>query len=253
MPSPVTPCSTCPSAHAPRWCKTARAGRLVLATRHAVRLASNLLVGLLTVGAMTPAGAEKADRTKPFLIESDIAAKVDLRRQLLVYTGNVVVVQGTMQLRADRIEMGKTPDDNRTASAHGTAAKPATWRQKRDGVDETVEGSADRIEFDAKSDTLTLTGRAVVRRLRGATVADEISGAHILWDNSAEVFKVDSGSSASAAGAAANPGGRVRAVLTPKAQPSGPNATTPATAAPTSAPTTPAPELAPSRSLGDRR
>lgn len=212
--------------------------------------AAGWAVALLLLAPAAPAGAEKADRSKPFVVESDIAAKLDLRRQLLVYTGNVVVVQGTMQLRADRIEMGKTPDDNRTASAHGTTAKPATWRQKRDGVDETVEGSADRIEFDAKSDTLKLSGRAVVRRLRGATVADEISGATILWDNNTEVFKVDSGAptAGGASGAAAVPGGRVRAVLTPKAQT---GTQTPNQATSPAAP--PAAELAPSRSLGDRR
>ena len=37
---------------------------------------------------------------------------------------------------------------------------PASFRQKRDGVDETVEGVAERIEFDARTDTLRLVGNA---------------------------------------------------------------------------------------------
>ena len=101
-------------------------------------------------------------------------------------------------------------------------------------MDEPVEGSADRIEFDGRADTLRFLGNGAVRRLRNGTVADEITGASILWDNTSEVFKVEGG-----AATPANPTGRVRAVLSPR------------TEAPASAPTTT--PLTPSRSLGERR
>ena len=42
---------------------------------------------------------------------------------------------------------------------------------------------------------------------------DEITGATIVWDNTAEVFKVEGG-----AATAANPTGRVRLTLTPRAE-----------------------------------
>ena len=51
-----------------------------------------------------------------------------------------------------------------------------------------------------------------MRRLRGATVADEINGNIVTYDSTTEVFSVSGG----AASTAANPGGRVRAVLTPR-------------------------------------
>lgn len=192
---------------------------------------------LLAAALCTSAAAEKADRTKPVVVEADQGGSIDLQRQLLVYTGNVVVVQGTMQLRAERIEMRQTPDGHRIAVALGQAGKPATWRQKRDGLDETVEGSADRIEFDGKADTLRLSGKSIVRRLRGAVVADEISGNNILWDNGAELFRVEGGASTPG-----NPGGRVRAVLSPRVEA--------AVASPAAASS---PSLTPSRALGDRR
>ncbi len=190
-----------------------------------------------------PVQAEKADRSKPVVVEADQGGSIDLQRQVLVYTGNVVVVQGTMQLRAERIEMRQTPDGHRLALAIGQAGKPASWRQKRDGVDETVEGSADRIEFDGKADTLRLLGKSVVRRLRGATVADEISGNSIVWDNNAELFRVEGGVSTPS-----NPGGRVRAVLSPRVDaPAGGPGTGTGTGAASS------PGLAPSRTLEGRR
>ena len=180
------------------------------------------------------AQAEKADRSKPMVVEADKDGVLDLQRQVLVYSGNVVISQGSMILRAERVEMRTLPDGYRTASALGAVGKPAQWRQRRDGVDESVEGSADRIEFDGRADTLRFVGNGAVRRLRGGAVADEITGANILWDNSTEVFKVEGG-----AASPTNPTGRVRAVLSPKAE------------APASAPAT-AP-LAPSRNLGEKR
>ena len=164
--------------------------------------------------AAAPAQAEKADRSKPIVVEADRDGVLDLQRRIVTYAGNAVVTQGTMVLRAERIEMRETADGYRAASAIGTANKQASWRQKRDGVDEVVEGVADRIEFDGRADTLRFVGNGAVRRLRGGQVADEITGGAIVWDNAAEVFRVEGG-----AATAANPSGRVRAVLSPRPDP----------------------------------
>ena len=193
-----------------------------------------LLLAACGLTASLPSQAEKSDRSKPMVIEADRDGVLDLQRQVLVYTGNVVISQGTMILRAERLEIRTLADGYRVASALGSAAKPASWRQRRDGVDESVEGTADRIEFDGRADTLRLMGNGSVRRLRGGAVADEISGASILWDNTSEVFKVEGG-----AASPTNPTGRVRAVLSPRAD------------APASAPVT-AP-LTPSRAFGGSR
>lgn len=189
----------------------------------------------LALAGTNAAWAERTDRSKPMVIEADRDGVLDLQRQVLVYTGNVVISQGSMVLRAERVEMRTLPDGYRAASALGAQGKPASWRQKRDGIDETVEGTADRIEFDGRADTLRFMGNGAVRRLRSGTVADEITGASILWDNTAEVFRVEGG-----AATATNPSGRVRAVLSPRAE------------VPASAPAVPMPALQPSRQLGER-
>ena len=195
-----------------------------------------LLVGLSLAFAGIAVRAEKADRSKTIVMEADRPGTLDYQRQVLVFNGNAVITQGSMVLRAERIELREMPDGYRAASAIGNAAKPATWRQRRDGVDEVVEGSADRIEFDGRADTLRFVGNGAVRRLRAGAVADEISGATIVWDNVAEIFKVEGG-----AVTPANPSGRVRITLTPRVEPGS------AEALPAAAP------LAPSRSLPERR
>lgn len=162
--------------------------------------------------ASTPVLAEKADRFKPLNVEADQPGRIDLLNQHVVFNGNVVVTKGTMTIRAGRIEVRETPDGYHSAVAIGAANKPATFRQKRDGVDEWIEGEAERLEYDGKTDTIRFVTNAAVRRLRGSTVADEIAGNVVAYDSIAEVFSVSGG----AASTPSNPGGRVRAVLTPR-------------------------------------
>jgi lipopolysaccharide export system protein LptA len=175
-----------------------------------------LLTPLLCVAALTPALAEKADRGKPLTIEADQPSSVDLLKQVVVFNGNVVVAQGTMAIRAERVEVRERPDGHRSATALGSAGKPAVFRQKRDGVDETIEGSAERIEYDSRGDVVRFAGNAQVRRLRGATVADEISGSVISYDNGNETFSVQGTAAGGASAASAAGGGRVRVTLTPR-------------------------------------
>lgn len=168
-------------------------------------------LALLAWGAVpTLVWAEKADRTKPMVVEADKPGTVDMQRQLVTFSGNVVIVQGTMQIRAERVEVREVEGGRRSATAIGSSDRPATYRQKREGLDETIQGSAERIEYDGRTDTLRFVGQAVVRRLRGAEMADEITGRLITWDNTRELFNVEGG-----AVTPDNPTGRVRAILSP--------------------------------------
>ncbi len=159
-----------------------------------------------------PAHAEKADRFKPITIQADSTGQLDLQKQVAVFSGNVVVTKGTMLIHAARIEVSKTPGGYDTAVAFGAPGRPATFRQKRDGVDEYMDGEADRLEYDGKTDVVRFINNAAVRRLRGATLADEITGQLVTYDATSDVMSVSGG----AAPTAANPSGRVRAVLTPR-------------------------------------
>jgi lipopolysaccharide export system protein LptA len=180
----------------------------------------NLRLALMSLAAAllwpaVPAWAEKADRSKPLTIEADQPGTLDLIKQVVVFNGNVVVAQGTMAIRAERVEVRERPDGHRSATAVGSPGKPAGFKQKRDGVDETIEGSADRIEYDSRGDVVRFVGGAQVRRLRGNTAADEITGSVITYDNGNETFSVQ-GATAQP-GAASMPGnGRVRVVITPR-------------------------------------
>lgn len=159
-----------------------------------------------------PAHAEKADRLKPATILSDQGGQIDLQKQVVVFSGNVVITKGTMVIHAARVEVRQAPNGYDTAVAFGAPGKPATFRQKRDGVDEYMDGEAERLEYDGKSDVVKFIDNAALRRLRGATAADEITGNLITYEATTDKLTVTGG----AAPTPANPGGRVRAVLTPR-------------------------------------
>jgi lipopolysaccharide export system protein LptA len=208
-----------------------------------LRFFAPLFAGLALIGS--PVQAEKADRFKPLNVEADLPGKIDLLNQYVVFNGNVVVTKGTMTIRANRIEVRESPDGYHTATAFGSPSQHATFRQKRDAPDEYIAGDAERLEYDGKSDVIRFVNNASVRRLRGSETSDEISGNLVTYDSGTEVFNVTGGAPATAS----NPGGRVRAVLTPK---EGSAAAAEAARAASGATSAPA-QLRTAPSLGDKR
>jgi lipopolysaccharide export system protein LptA len=173
------------------------------------RVAAALAIGTCFIGAGLPAWAEKTDRDQPLTFSAD-RMRLDEKRRVRVLSGDVEIAKGTLLIRAAQIELRETPQGT-VAMATGSAGKPATFRQKRDGVDEVVEGQAQRIDYDARNDTVRFTHQASVRRYRGSVLADEISGQSISYDAVSEVIEVQGAASGSNAGSS----GRVRGVLAP--------------------------------------
>jgi lipopolysaccharide export system protein LptA len=179
--------------------------------------------------------AEKADKNKPIHIESD-ALRFDDREQVSVFTGNVVLTKGTIVIRGAEIIVREDPQGNQFGVAKAAPGKLAYFRQKREGVDEFIEGEGEVIEYNGEQDWVRFSRQAIMRRLRGAQLADEAIGAVIQYDNTTDVFTVDGG----APQGKAQPGGRgrVRVMLTPKPDTKASSAvTTAATPAAGSAPT----------------
>ncbi len=155
------------------------------------------------------AHAERADRGKPMNIEAD-ALRYDDLKQVSVFTGRVVVTKGSIVIRGARVEVRQDAEGYQHGVVTAEPGKLAFFRQKREGVDEFIEGEGETIEYDGKADRVKFINRAEMRRFRGATLADELTGSLIVYDNTTDVFTVDGGPASAATG------GRVRAVLAPK-------------------------------------
>jgi len=173
----------------------------------------HVLLAWLALAAL-PAWAEKADRNKPLNAEAD-ALRYDDLRQTSVFTGSVVITKGSILIRGGRVEVSQTPDGFQRATITAAPGQLAYYRSKRDGVDEAIEGQGELIEYDSRADTVQFSRQAVLRRYVGATLADETAGGLIRYDNSTDVFTVDG--SVQSNRSASNPGGRVRAVIAPRA------------------------------------
>ena len=166
----------------------------------------------LCVLAGSPCLAEKADRNKPMNVEAD-SLRYDDVKQTSVFTGRVVLTKGSIVIRGAQLDVRQDPQGNQFGLVVAEAGKLAFFRQKREGVDEFIEGEGEVIEYDGRADTVKFMKRAQLRRFRGATLNDEMTGGVILYDNTTDVFTVDAGAARGTTGA---PGGRVRAMLTPK-------------------------------------
>lgn len=162
----------------------------------------------LSVGA---ARAEKADRNKPMNVESD-ALRYDDLKQTSVFTGRVVLTKGTILIRGARIDVRQDADGNQFGVVTAEPGKLAFYRQKREALDEFIEGEGEVIEYDSKADTAKFIRTAQLRRYRGAKLNDEFTGTVILYNNTTDIFTVDGAAGKESPGV---PGGRVRAMLTP--------------------------------------
>jgi lipopolysaccharide export system protein LptA len=184
--------------------------------RAAPALRSGLLaacVALPLAGMMSAAHAERADNDKPLNIEADNMTYDDLK-QVNIFTGHVVATKGTIVIKADRVDVTQDPQGYQYATGTSTGGNLSYFRQKRDGLDEYIEGNAVRIDYDGKQDLTTLTTRAVVRRLAGlTTVQDEVHGSVITYDGQKDFYTAKAGKDVAGPG---NPTGRVRAMLAPR-------------------------------------
>ena len=149
--------------------------------------------------------AERADRDKPVNLEAD-QVTVDDNKQTATFTGKVILTQGTLVIRGDRMVVQQDADGFKFGVAYGNLA---SFRQKREGYDEYIDGYAERIEYDSKAEKLQMFNRAYLKKAN-----DDVRGNYISYEVATEFFRVVGGGKQAAT--ASNPEGRVRAVIQPK-------------------------------------
>lgn len=166
-------------------------------------------MGLLGLYFIQPVWAERADREKPIHLEADRATVEDVNRKesnrVSVFTGNVILTQGTLRISAAKVIMKEDLQGFRHATAIGDLV---SFRQKRDGLNEYVEGWSQRAEYDSKTEKIELFRQARLKR-----GSDEVQGDYISYDMNSEFFKVIGSKER---GDEAGPDKRVRITIQPK-------------------------------------
>lgn len=173
-------------------------------------MSSGLLHGVIALACVTaltspPAHAEKADKDKPINFSSDTGG-ANYEQKTGSLRGNVVLTQGTMTVRADRIDFKQNSDNSISATVFGN---PLSFRQKKDGSDEYYEGYAQRAVYDGQKEFLELFDRALLKQGN-----DEIRSNYISYNTGTGVFTAEG--RPDAPGAQQGPGSRVRGTFQPR-------------------------------------
>lgn len=113
--------------------------------------------------------AETGDLDKPIDIDAGhcVLEKNGVRR----CSGGVTISQGTMSLRAERVELRQDAQDNLFVRCDGA---PVQFRQ-RDDSGLWVEAEAKQIDYDGQAKLLRLTGKARVVRGQESASAESLS------------------------------------------------------------------------------
>ncbi|UOO82360.1 lipopolysaccharide transport periplasmic protein LptA [Uruburuella testudinis] len=153
------------------------------------------------IAAAVPAAALESDRSKPIEIEAD-QGSLDQANQVTTFSGNVIIKQGTLNIRAGSVRVSRDNNGQQLMNANGS---PVRFSQTLDGNKGTVAGQANQVEYSSATGVVKLTGNAKVQR-----GGDRAEGASIVYNTRTEVYTV-SGSKA----AGGRSGKRVTVVIQP--------------------------------------
>jgi lipopolysaccharide export system protein LptA len=169
---------------------------------------------LLTLGLTVTASvhAEKADAKQSTNIEADQMEYDDVK-QVNTFTGNVRLTRGTLIMKGHKMVMRQDPAGYQYGTLYAAPGALAFFRQKRDGGPNLwVEGYAERMEQDGKTDVSKLFSKAKLKRLDGTKVTDEVDGEFISYDSKTEFYSVNNTSTG-----VSKPGaGRIKVVMQPR-------------------------------------
>ena len=144
-----------------------------MSSRNLVRYATVLKAGtrillLLMSGAAALTQALPDDRDQPIHITADKALR-DEKKGVTIYSGNVQLVQGSMELEADKLTIFHTSEDANEIIAEG---RPAKMRQQPEVDKGIVNAHAETIHYFRTEDRVHLQTNARIEQ-DGAVVAGD--------------------------------------------------------------------------------
>ena len=151
------------------------------------------LVFLLLLSPL--AAALESDKDQPIYVEAD-GVEIDDRKGVSIYRGNVELTQGSIVIKADRVTVTQRQDQTDHIEAVGN---PVTYQQQAEGDQGLIKGRSKKTEYSANSETLYMTGDAVLTQGKDVFKSDKI-----IYDRARAVVK---------AGASAQGKQRVRVTI----------------------------------------
>ena len=150
-------------------------------------IASILVLGLGLVGIVH---AEKADQDKPIILEAQKVSVNDVK-QIYDLNGQVIIIKGSIVVTGEDGHIQVDPEGYEFVDVKGTPDATASFRQRREGpADEFMHGLATQVVYNAKTEILTLTGDAKLKRLLNMQMLDQLRGWKIEYDDVKQYYRV---------------------------------------------------------------
>ncbi|MGF1870642.1 MULTISPECIES: lipopolysaccharide transport periplasmic protein LptA [Photobacterium] len=114
---------------------------------------------LLFLCLSTPSWALSNDTEQPIYIDSD-NQELDIQKNIVTFTGNVILRQGSIDIRADKVVITRPngQDGQETIDAYG---KPATFHQIMDDG-KPIDGASLKMRYETAIDFLKMTDEAIL-------------------------------------------------------------------------------------------
>lgn len=141
------------------------------------------------------------DSQQPIHISAD-SAQIDDNTGTTTYEGNVIMTQGSMEIRAAKVDLFRTNNEVSHITAIGS---PANFRQQPSIEQPITDAYGQTLNYKITDQTVTITGQARVEQ-----AGDTFSGERIIYQMNKAIVNAYSGRGSS--------GQRVQMVIQPKAK-----------------------------------
>ena len=149
-----------------------------------------LSFGLLAACFIAPAHAEKADQDKPIILEAEKVSVNDVQ-QIYELDGQVLLTKGSILITGEKGNIKVDPDGYEYVDVQGNPESTASFRQRREGpANEFMQGRGQTVTYNAKTELLTLTGDASLKRLLNMQMLDQLRGWKIDYDDVQQRYRV---------------------------------------------------------------
>ncbi|MBU3574289.1 lipopolysaccharide transport periplasmic protein LptA [Polynucleobacter sp. UK-Mo-2m-Kol15] len=155
--------------------------------------------------------AEKADQDKPIILEAEKVSVNDVQ-QVYELDGEVLLIKGSILITGEKANIKVDPEGFEYIDMQGNPKASASFRQRREGpANEFMQGLGKAVTYNAKTELLTLTGDANLKRLLNMQMLDQLRGWKIDYDDVKQRYQVSPPTNAKAEDLP-----QARAILSPR-------------------------------------
>ena len=138
---------------------------------------------LLVTSFITSPHAEKADQDKPIILEAEKVSVNDVQ-QVYELDGELLLIKGSILITGEKGKIKVDPEGYEYIDVQGNPKANASFRQRREGIaNEFMQGLGQSVTYNAKTELLTLTGDANLKRLLNMQMLDQLRGWKIEYDD----------------------------------------------------------------------